>query len=120
MSSCATGSVEKNSSNSGGKNTSEIKSKKIESWSQKAPDKMIWSKAKEFCANLVEAGYSDWRLPTISELRTLIKNCPAMELGRECKVANDCLLYECGKDNCGGCSGGEDGRYSKFGDTEWL
>lgn len=118
--------VEKNSSNSGGKDTTEIKMEKVisqksvENWSKKSHNKMTWLKAKEYCANLVEANYSDWRLPTISELRTLIKNCPTMETGGNCKVETNCLLSSCYSNVCSGCSGSSDGRYSKLGDAEWL
>jgi hypothetical protein len=90
-------------------------------WSKKASDKMNWNDAKKYCEDLVEDGYSDWRLPTISELRTLIKNCPTTEIGGACKVTKECLFWqECRNNSCEGCSGFSDGRYSKFDDTGWF
>jgi hypothetical protein len=93
----------------------------LNNWSKKSPNSMNWSDAKKYCENLNEDGHSDWRLPTISELRTLIKNCPATETDGACMVTNDCLHDgNCRTSACNGCSGGSDGRYSKFGDTKWL
>lgn len=90
-------------------------------WSKIAPKPMMWNEAKKYCENLNEDGYSDWELPTISELRTLIKNCPLTEAGGECKVTDSCLSYKnCRNNACSGCSGASDGRYSKLGDTGWL
>lgn len=36
-----------------------------------------WSDAKAFCENLVSAGFSDWTLPTIDEMRALYWNLKA-------------------------------------------
>ena len=33
----------------------------------------IWDDAVKYCKNLILAGYLDWRLPTVEELRTIIK-----------------------------------------------
>jgi len=94
---------------------------KEKSWSKKAPATMDWFAAKEYCANLNEDGSSDWELPTISELRTLIIDCPASESGGACLITNDCLSNKCWtKDTCWACSGASDGRYSKLGDTDWF
>ncbi len=35
--------------------------------------KKTWEEAKSLCENLKYAGYTDWRVPTIKELRTLTK-----------------------------------------------
>ncbi|MBP5201360.1 DUF1566 domain-containing protein [bacterium] len=99
-------------------------------WSNKSVDLMSWNAADLYCQELKENGYSDWRLPDIDELRTLIKNSPKTETGGLCKVSekNGCLR-ECftRKDcapNCdlktNQCQAYVDGRYSKKGDVGWF
>lgn len=86
-------------------------------WLDQAPDEMTWNKAKEYCKDL------GGRLPTISELRTLIQNCPETETGGKCGLTDECLSYECFGD-CGPwgcydceCRGEGGGIYSVLGDT---
>ncbi len=97
---------------------------KIE-WSNRSPDKMDWPKAIDYCRNLNEGGHSDWRLPDIDELRTLIKNCPKTETGGECRVSekNGCLHEKCWKNPYKSCyceRKCDVGYYSKLGEENIL
>ena len=89
-------------------------------WSPKASSTMNWDDAVSYCNNLTECGYSDWHLPTISELRTLIKNCSGTVTGGSCGVTDSCLSSSCQDESCYSCDYYEDGRYSKLGDTSWF
>ena len=37
-------------------------------WSSRSADSMNWSNAKQYCENLSEKGFTDWRLPTKNEI----------------------------------------------------
>ena len=63
-------------------------------WSGKAPERIRWIDAVDYCKNLKEGGYNDWRLPSVAVLRTLAKECES--------------------------SGYSDGECSKFGDIVFL
>ncbi len=41
-------------------------------WQQEAPFSGPWGDCLEYCENLELTGYSDWRLPNVNELQTLI------------------------------------------------
>lgn len=92
-------------------------------WSKRSRDKMNWNAAVKYCQNLNEGGYSDWRLPTISELRTTIKNCSDSQSGGSCRVSDNCLGSNCWSYDCR-CEYRENngGYYSKLGDDDkvWL
>jgi len=81
-------------------------------WSTKLFDN--WKALK--CTELSEGGFTDWRRPTISQLRTLIQNCPNTETGSECLIY-EYLDEKCDK-KCSACNKIDTGEYSKFGDTE--
>ncbi|MGI6394303.1 MAG: DUF1566 domain-containing protein [bacterium] len=54
-----------------------------------------YDKAVLKCSELEWAGFSDWRLPTIDELRTLVKGFKDIEPSGRCKVSSECLFMFC-------------------------
>ena len=84
-------------------------------WSNKA-DEMNWNDALNYCKNLNEGGYSDWRLPNIDELRTLIQNHSGTQTGGICSIsekAGKLSSVDWTKD----CDGIDGKNFSKLGDT---
>lgn len=56
-----------------------------------------WEKTLIHCYELSAGGYTDWRLPTISVLKTLIKGCVS---ATACNVSDNCLNNECFNEDC--------------------
>lgn len=89
-----------------------------------------WEEAQDYCEHYSdEILGDDWRLPTISELRTLVKNCPATQMPPvdgidSCGVREDsgvtCLAESCQDANCYSCPDDYNIEYSKFGDRYCL
>jgi len=66
-----------------------------------------WGDANLYCDGLAFAG-GGWRLPTIGELRSLIRGCPATETVGTCNVLEgSCTSAECADESCSGCKVGE-------------
>ena len=83
-------------------------------WSSKYSDD--WHLNKCYY-DITEGGFTDWRTPTISQLRTLIQNCPNTETGGMCEVYDNCRdEITCGE-KCDACEKSSNGKYNKFGDT---
>jgi hypothetical protein len=62
--------------------------------------------AVAFCDGLVLEGADDWRLPTISELRTLVVGCEGSEDGVACPVTDECSWIACQTEDCYACEHG--------------
>lgn len=92
-------------------------------WSDISNKGISWKNAVDYCKQLREGGHSDWRLPDIDELRTIVQKCPNTETGGICKVSrkSGCLSGKCMNDDksCG-CIFKWLGAYSKFGDDRWI
>lgn len=91
-------------------------------WSSISQKEMNWNKAVEYCENLDEGGLTDWELPTLTMLRTLISECENTVVGGKCEVSDLCR-FESGcftnPDNCT-CPFESNGKYSKLGDSVIL
>jgi len=67
-------------------------------WLNSSPtEEGVWNEAQAYCEELVEGGFSNWRLPLIQELISLIRGCYTLECGLsdpDC-VNNSCYGPEC-------------------------
>ena len=61
--------------------------------------------AVEYCDALDPGGHGPgcWHLPTIDELRSLVRGCHDTETGGSCGVNNACLGEACWDLSCAGC-----------------
>jgi len=66
-------------------------------WSERPKQDFAWYEAGAYCHNLSEGGSNNWRVPTMDELKTLVRNCPN-----------------------GGCDPDLVGKYSAFGELSTL
>ena len=88
-------------------------------WSNKAPHEMNWEDAVNYCDNLDEGGYNDWRLPNIDELRTLIINHSGTEIGGSCKISEKNKKTS-RSDKTNDCKGRQGDNFSKLNDYGWY
>ena len=88
-------------------------------WSKVAPKVLDLNDAISYCKNLNEAGHSDWKLPNIDELRSLIIDSEYTEIGGKCKISE--IAGQLSSDLVGLhdsiCRGNSGDNNSKLGDT---
>ena len=99
-------------------------------WSARSERWMTLKEADDYCYYLTELDHRDWRLPTINELRTLIKDCPKTKAGGSCGLTDECItneensVYNCFEPQSCNCQQRYyyqgDSSYSKLGDWEEL
>ena len=70
-----------------------------------ADDMMSRADAQAYCAHLGAAG--DWRLPSIDELRSLLRNSNVSTAPSNCGVRTTCLGLSCRNDDCDGTDSGD-------------
>lgn len=75
-------------------------------WQKNSGGAMSFDEAVAYCQDLELAGFLDWHLPTIDELRFLIRGCPATEPAGSCAVHDGCA-FDCWSAACDGCNTGQ-------------
>jgi hypothetical protein len=77
-------------------------------WVMRTDSSLTQAEAEDFCANFSVVGLSDWRLPTIDEVRTLAGGCANTAPGGSCPLDDSsCLSSDCGLGNaCTSCQWG--------------
>ena len=78
-------------------------------WSAFPVHNKNWNTAAQYCSSLNEGGYSDWRLPTIDEMRSIVVNCPDTQPSGACVISNSTgalTKHDYNKKKCSGCRKG--------------
>ncbi len=82
-------------------------------WSEKSEKEINWNSAKTYCLS------RNARLPSISELRTLVINCSNNQIGGSCAVTDSCLNSTCYSiQYCQSCGKPQGTVFSLLGDTD--
>lgn len=80
---------------------------------ENSPRGRNFDSAEVYCESLELGGFVDWRIPSISEMRSLIRGCPATVTGGDCPLTDECQ-DGCWEESCRGCEawvGPTDGCY---------
>ncbi len=61
--------------------------------------------AENYCGSLSWGGIDQfWRVPTIDELRTLVRGCAPTEYNGSCPIGGQCSFEQCWENDCDGCN----------------
>ena len=86
-------------------------------WPNVHLEPMSWQDANTYCNDLDFGGHDDWRLPTISELRTLVRGCTTQSSDGACGVTDTCVTSDC-QDTCYPCVSGHGPTNGCYGPAE--
>lgn len=75
-------------------------------WQRSKVDPMTYEDGARYCERSRLGAMEDWRLPTIEELRTIVRGCMATVHSGTCQIRDDCLSRQCRVDECAGCGAG--------------
>lgn len=101
-------------------NKKKLKTSNDLDWSSRSTKSMEYNQAVSYCNNLTEDGYSDWRLPNIDELRTLIQNHSGTQTDGTCPISEKAGKLAWWSDRTSDCDGRAGSNFSKLGDTGWF
>ncbi len=72
-------------------------------WQVAPPDGVLTlADAVYYCDSLTLGDHDDWRIPTISELRSIVVGCPSIETAGECAITDEQTSVT-EMENCDGC-----------------
>ena len=66
-------------------------------------EEFVWETSFDHCESLALGGYDDWRVPSISELRSLVRGCPDSQPDGACGVTDYCTNVSCWNWDCSTC-----------------
>jgi len=67
-------------------------------------DIRMWQESVDYCDQLDLAGHTDWRMPSISELRSIVRGCYRTVPDGTCGVTDECHDLACYQaDSCDSC-----------------
>jgi hypothetical protein len=72
-------------------------------WQRTNSQIMVWESADTHCKTASTDGFTDWLLPDISKLKTIIIGCAA---AKTCGITDTCADSTCANADCNGCTNG--------------
>ncbi len=63
-----------------------------------------WNDAVAYCEDLIVGASEDWRMPTVTELRSLVRGCSVTEVDGSCPISDNSPQSD-ETEECNGCEG---------------